>query len=66
MNNYDDQQTLKHQLVLLTDAYVKLSENPVWAEFTEKHPDLEELRQAAVEAADLLWWRFRTRCSQNL
>ena len=63
MNNLQDQQELKHQLVLLTDAYIKLSENPIWLEFAEKHPDLEELRQDAVEASDNLWWKFRTKCS---
>ena len=63
MTNLQDQQTLKHQLVLLTDAYIKLSENPVWITFAEQHPDLEELRQDVVEASDNLWWRFRTKCN---
>ncbi len=63
MIDFKDQQTLKHQLVLLTDAYIKLSENPVWLKFAEQYPDLEELRQDAVEASDNLWWRFRTKCS---
>lgn len=61
--NIHEQQTLKQQLVLLTDAYIKLSENPIWQVLAEQYPELENLRQDAIEASDNLWWKFRTKCS---
>jgi hypothetical protein len=54
---------LRQQLVLLTDAYIKLTENDTWLEFAEKFPELEQLRQEAIEASDNLWWRYRTKCA---
>lgn len=64
MNNYD-QQTLKHQLVLLTDAYIKLSENPTWLALAEQFPELESARQAAVASADNIWWQVRTKLTAD-
>jgi cystathionine beta-lyase/cystathionine gamma-synthase len=61
MNNLQDQQELKHQLVLLTDAYIKLSENPTWQAFAEQFPELENARLAAVNASDAVWWQYRTK-----
>ncbi len=61
MINQQDQQTLKHQLVLLTDAYIKLSENPTWQSLVEQFPELENARHAAICASDAIWWQVRTK-----
>ncbi len=59
--NQNEQTRLKQQLVLLTDQYIKLSENPDWQALAEQFPELEVARHAAVNAADNLWWQYRTK-----
>ena len=62
MTSQQDQQIqLKQQLVLLTDAYIKLSDNPAWQALAERFPELESARQAAVSATDNVWWQYRTK-----
>ncbi|KAB8316162.1 hypothetical protein SD81_028220 [Tolypothrix campylonemoides VB511288] len=61
MNNQDQQIQLKQQLVLLTDAYIKLSENPTWLSLAERFPELENARQQAIAASDNVWWQYRTK-----
>ena len=62
MTSQQDQQIqLKRQLVLLTDAYIQLSDNPTWQALAEQFPELESARQAAASSADNVWWQFRTK-----
>ena len=61
MTSLDDQTKLKQELVLLTDAYIKLSDNPTWQELATQYPELENARHAAVAASDNVWWQFRTK-----
>jgi hypothetical protein len=61
MNNQDEQTRLKQQLVLLTDAYIQLSDNPAWQALAEQFPELENARQSAVNATDNVWWQVRTK-----
>jgi hypothetical protein len=62
MTSQQEQQIqLKQQLVLLTDAYIQLSDNPAWQALAEQFPELENARQAAVSATDNVWWQFRTK-----
>ncbi len=62
MTSQQDQQIqLKQQLILLTDAYIQLSDNPAWQALAEQFPELENARQAAVNASDAVWWQYRTK-----
>jgi hypothetical protein len=61
MTTQEEQIRLRQQLVLLTDAYITLSDNPAWQVLADQYPELETARQSAVQATDLVWWQYRTK-----
>ncbi|MBP5977005.1 hypothetical protein HW132_30865 [Brasilonema sp. CT11] len=61
--NIQDQIKLRQQLCLMSDAYLTLSDNPVWLEMVALHPELEKLRQEAATVTDSVWHTFRSKCA---
>lgn len=61
MTSQQEQIKLRQQLCLMTDAYITLSDNPVWLEMVAQHPELETVRQTVIQSSDNLWYAVRTR-----